>query len=77
MGLAPIIVEGLMPVLRRVATETKAAIVLVEQHVRLALEVADQAVVVVHGEIRLRGDATTLSADPAALEAAYLSDLPV
>jgi branched-chain amino acid transport system ATP-binding protein len=39
---------------------------------RLALEVADHAIVLVHGDVTLNGPATQLAADPAALEAAYL-----
>ncbi len=72
MGLAPVVVESLMPVVRRVADETDAAVVLVEQHVRLALEVADKALVLVHGDVTLNGRAADLAADPAAIEAAYL-----
>jgi branched-chain amino acid transport system ATP-binding protein len=72
MGLAPVVVEALMPVVRRVADESDAAVVLVEQHVRLALEVADHAVVMVHGDVTLIGPADDLAADPSALEAAYL-----
>jgi branched-chain amino acid transport system ATP-binding protein len=72
MGLAPVIVEGLLPVVRRIADETGAVVVLVEQHVRLALEVADQALVLVHGDVVLRGDAADLAAHPETLEAAYL-----
>jgi branched-chain amino acid transport system ATP-binding protein len=72
MGLAPVIVEGLLPVVRRIADETGAVVVLVEQHVQLALEVADRAVVLVHGDVVLSGDASALAADPGALEAAYL-----
>ncbi len=53
MGLAPIIVEELMPMVRRVAEDTGAVVVLVEQHVHLALEVADRAMVMVHGDIVL------------------------
>lgn len=76
MGLAPVVVEGLMPTIRTVADESRAAIVLVEQHVRLALDVADDAVVLVHGNIVLRGSAAELRSHPASLEAAYLSDAP-
>ena len=72
MGLAPIIVEQLMPLVRQVADETGAAIVLVEQHVHLALEIADTAMVLVHGDVSLSGKAAELRDDPAALEAAYL-----
>jgi branched-chain amino acid transport system ATP-binding protein len=75
LGLAPVVVESLMPVVRRVADESDAAIVLVEQHVRLALEVADQAMVLVHGDVTLSGPAAALAAHPE-LEAAYLGTAP-
>lgn len=72
MGLAPIIVEELMPMVRRVAEDTGAVVVLVEQHVHLALEVADRAMVLIHGEVVLDRTAAELAADPALLESAYL-----
>ncbi len=72
MGLAPVIVERLLPVVRRIADETGAVVVLVEQHAGLALEVADEAVVLVHGEVVLRGPAADLRREPERLEAAYL-----
>ncbi|MCU1427214.1 MAG: putative transport protein ATP-binding component, partial [Actinomycetia bacterium] len=72
MGLAPVIVEGLLPLVRRVADETGAAVVLVEQHVHLALEIADQAMVLAHGETILSGNAEELAGDINDLEAAYL-----
>lgn len=72
MGLAPIIVRNLLPVVRRIAEETEAAVVLVEQHVGLALEVADEAMVLVHGEIKMIGPAAELASDAAGLQAAYL-----
>ena len=46
--------------------------VLVEQHVNLALEVADRAAVLNRGSIVLRGPASELLADEPRLEAAYL-----
>jgi branched-chain amino acid transport system ATP-binding protein len=72
MGLAPVIVEQLLPVIRRVADETGTAVVLVEQHVSLALATADTAVVLAHGEEVLRGKAAELLAHPERIEAAYL-----
>jgi branched-chain amino acid transport system ATP-binding protein len=77
MGLAPVVVEGLLPLVRRIADETGVVVVLVEQHVRLALEVADEAMVLVHGAIALQGSAGALAADPAVLEAAYIGGDPV
>ena len=72
MGLAPVIVESLLPVIRRVVDGTGAACVMVEQHVMLALEIADTAMVLAHGDIALRGDAKELAADEALIERAYL-----
>jgi len=76
MGLAPIIVETLMPIVRQVADGTQATVVLVEQHVGLALEVADEALVMVHGQVALQGPAQQFRNDPTQLEAAYLGDTP-
>jgi branched-chain amino acid transport system ATP-binding protein len=72
MGLAPVIVEQLLPVVRRVADETGAVVILVEQHVHLALEIADEAMVLTHGEMVLAGNADELAADFQKLEVAYL-----
>ena len=72
MGLAPVIVESLLPIVRHIADSTGAVVVLVEQHVHLALEVADHALVLVHGNITLSGPAETLTGQPDRLEAAYL-----
>ncbi|WAC54018.1 ABC transporter ATP-binding protein [Gordonia sp. SL306] len=72
MGLAPVIVERLLPVMRQVADDTGTAVILVEQHVHLALEVADTALVLRHGVNVLRGAARTLAATPERIEQAYL-----
>ena len=71
MGLAPLVVESLFETVRRIATEQRCAVLLVEQHVNLALEVADSASVLNRGAIVLRGTAKELHAEPARLEAAY------
>ncbi len=72
LGLAPIIVERLLPVLRRIASETGAAVLLVEQHVHLALEVADRAYVLSHGNLTMEGDAKHFAANRHLLETEYL-----
>ncbi|MCK9930480.1 ATP-binding cassette domain-containing protein [Frankia sp. Mgl5] len=72
MGLAPLIVEGLFATVSRIATDHKCAVILVEQHVNLALEVADAAAVLNRGNIVLRGPAKDLAAAPELLENAYL-----
>jgi branched-chain amino acid transport system ATP-binding protein len=74
MGLAPTIVEELLPIVRDAASERGVAVVLVEQHVALALSAADQAIVLVHGEAVLRGEANDLAANRALVEAAYLGE---
>jgi branched-chain amino acid transport system ATP-binding protein len=71
MGLAPIVVESLLPVVRDVADRTGAVVVLVEQHVNLALEVADRALIMVRGEIVLDRPADELRRRPELIEAAY------
>jgi branched-chain amino acid transport system ATP-binding protein len=72
MGLAPVAVESLMPVIRRVADERGASVIMVEQHVQLALEVADEAMVMVHGNMVLSGSAERFRHDRSAIEATYM-----
>ena len=71
MGLAPLVVESLFETVGRIAKEQGCAVLLVEQHVNLALEVADSASVLNRGEIVLRGAAKDLLTDPSRLESAY------
>ncbi|HEY7070375.1 MAG TPA: ATP-binding cassette domain-containing protein [Acidimicrobiales bacterium] len=77
MGLAPLVVEALFATVRRIASDHGAAIILVEQHVKLALGVADEAAVLNRGDIVLRGPAQQLAGDPKTLERAYLGELEV
>ena len=72
LGLAPIIVERLLPIVRDIANETGAGVLIVEQHVHLALEVAHRAYVMSHGEIVLEGSAGELLERQDLLEASYL-----
>jgi branched-chain amino acid transport system ATP-binding protein len=74
LGLAPVIVEWLLPVVRTFANERECAVLLVEQHVHLALEVADRGYVLSHGRIVLQNDAEHLRANRALLVASYLGE---
>jgi len=74
LGLAPIVVERLLPVVRAVAADTGAAVVLVEQHISLALDIADRGYVLSHGEIVLHRPAPELRHDRQLLVASYLGE---
>ena len=77
LGLAPVIVERMMPVLRRVAEDLGTAVLFVEQHVALALEVADRAYVLNHGHLVLEGSAAELRDKPELLKSSYLGETAV
>lgn len=71
LGLAPKVVQEMLPAIRDLAREEGIAVVLVEQHVELALGVSDRAIVLNHGRVVLSGPADQLLADRSSLEAAY------
>jgi len=72
MGLAPVIVEEILGVVRRIADQKGTAVVLVEQHVHMALQIADRAVVLAHGDVVLERDAAELRETPDLLRSSYL-----
>ena len=63
-GLAPIIVETLLKAFHRLMAEDSLALVLVEQHARLALQVTQECVVMSRGRIVHAGASRDLLADP-------------
>lgn len=77
LGLAPIVVDRLLPVLSEIAAETGCGVLLVEQHVHLAMEVAERAYVLSHGDLVLQGTTKELAANRALLEASYLGERAV
>lgn len=72
LGLAPIVVDRLLPSLRQVADMAGVAVLLVEQHVHQALAIADRGYVLGRGELTLHGRASDLAADRRLLETSYL-----
>ncbi|MET0902114.1 MAG: ATP-binding cassette domain-containing protein, partial [Acidimicrobiales bacterium] len=74
LGLAPIIVTNLLKAVRDAAKERGVAVLLVEQHVRQALAIADRAYVMERGRIVLSGTADEVLGQIGRLEAAYLAD---
>jgi branched-chain amino acid transport system ATP-binding protein len=75
LGLAPLIVQGMLPVVRRIASDTGTAVLLVEQHVDLALDVADRALVLDRGRVVISGAAKELREDRDLLAASYMGEL--
>jgi branched-chain amino acid transport system ATP-binding protein len=75
MGLAPVIVERLLAVIRQIADELGVGILLVEQHVRMALAIADVAYVITHGQVIAHGTAAEVAAQAETIEASYLGDV--
>ena len=66
-GLAPLIVQDLMRVMGRLVREGAMAIIIVEQHARLALSLARQALVLDRGRVVHRSESQSLLDDPATL----------
>ncbi len=63
-GLAPIIVQDLMKVIRRLLTEGDMAVIVVEQHARLALSLTRNALVLDRGRVVHRSRSDELLNDP-------------
>jgi branched-chain amino acid transport system ATP-binding protein len=70
LGLAPVVVSQVFQTIRRLHGEG-LTILLVEQNLKKALELADRGYVVETGSISMKGAAADLLADPA-IRSAYL-----
>jgi branched-chain amino acid transport system ATP-binding protein len=67
-GLAPIIVDELLSALRQVARDDGLSIIIVEQHARRILELADDAVILERGAIVHAAPSAALKADHVTLD---------
>jgi branched-chain amino acid transport system ATP-binding protein len=67
-GLAPIIVDELLAVLRKVIREEGMSAIVVEQKARKILGFTDRAVILDRGRIVFAGDSAELAGDPERLE---------
>ncbi|MDW7729676.1 MAG: ABC transporter ATP-binding protein [Bacillota bacterium] len=72
MGLAPIIVQNIMDIIKQINSEG-TTILLVEQNAKVALKLADRGYVLETGEIVMEGNADVLSKDESIVKA-YLGE---
>lgn len=66
-GLAPIIVQDLMRVIRTLVVDKGMSVIVVEQHARLALSLTSRAIVLDRGRIVHESDSDSLMNDPETL----------
>jgi branched-chain amino acid transport system ATP-binding protein len=74
LGLAPIIVERLLPVVHSYASDSGCGVLIVEQHIHLALTIADRGYVLSHGELQMHESAEELRANRSLLMASYFGE---
>ncbi len=74
LGLAPVIVESLLPVVANFAEQSGCAVLLVEQHIHIALAVADRGYVLAHGDLVIHETAAVLRADHQLILSGYLGE---
>jgi branched-chain amino acid transport system ATP-binding protein len=72
LGLAPIIVQQLFRAIRRAASENNMGVLLVEQHIRSALQIADRIYILQRGRCVLHGTAEEMSGRLEEIENIYL-----
>ena len=71
LGLAPVVVNRLVPTIRSIA-ESGIGVLLIEQFATLALGLANRAYIMEGGRIQFSGQASELRANPELLQSAYL-----
>jgi branched-chain amino acid transport system ATP-binding protein len=73
-GLAPIVAQELVRVIRTLRADTGVAIIVVEQHARMALSLTNHAIALDRGKIVHRGDSKALLDDPETLHRLVVGD---
>jgi branched-chain amino acid transport system ATP-binding protein len=73
LGLAPIVVQQLFEAIRRAVDETGVGVLLVEQHVRNALQIADRVYILQRGQCVLHGPAGEMLERLDEIEKTYLA----
>jgi len=71
LGLAPVVVNRLVPTIRAIA-ESGIGVLLIEQFATVALGLANRAYIMEGGRIRFSGEASELRKNPDLLQSAYL-----
>jgi branched-chain amino acid transport system ATP-binding protein len=71
LGLAPVVVDTLVKVLKEIHENKKITILLVDQDVQVALGLAGKGYVFVHGRVEMSGDSGSLLGNPE-IQKAYL-----
>jgi branched-chain amino acid transport system ATP-binding protein len=73
LGLAPKLVQDILKVIRQLVDSTGMAVVLVEQHYELGLAIADQCVVLTHGDVAFSAPAKEVLQQRDRLASVYLA----
>jgi branched-chain amino acid transport system ATP-binding protein len=74
LGLAPLVVDRMLRAVRSAADERGVGVLLVEQHVKRALEIADRVLVMQRGRIVLTGTPAEIGGQIGDLQSAYLAE---
>ena len=64
LGLAPVVVDDLVKILKKIQSEWNLTVVLVDQDVQTALEIAEKGYVMVHGHVEMEDQSEKLLANP-------------
>jgi branched-chain amino acid transport system ATP-binding protein len=72
LGLAPVVVQRLLPTIREIAEERGVGVLLIEQFATVALGLANRAYIMESGRVQFSGLASELKENPNLLHSAYL-----